>query len=143
MHFYSVNWLAILASAVAAMIVGFLWYSPILFARPWMALMGYNPDDKAAMEKMQKEAGPVYAQAFLCSLVSAIFLALVITRMMVPEENLLRGLKISFGIWLGFVATVQYTGVLFAKKPIKLFLIETGYQLVCYLIMGTIITKWQ
>ena len=143
MHFYSLNWLAILASAVACMVLGFLWYSPVLFARPWMALMGIDPEDKETLAKMRKEAGPMYGQAFICSLVSATFLAIVITRMLVPPENLLRGLKISFGIWLGFVAMVQYTGVLFAKKPMKVFLIDTGYQLVCYLIMGAIITLWQ
>src|SRR4051812_43239778 len=109
MHFYALNWGAIFVSAIASMVIGFLWYSPILFAKPWMRLMGVKcdtPEEKAAM---QKEAGPMYGQAFLMSLISAIFLALVITRMLVPSEDLLRGLKISFGVWLGFVMTVQYT----------------------------------
>jgi hypothetical protein len=143
MHFYSINWLAVLASAVASMAVGFAWYSPLLFANPWMRLMGIKcdtPEEKAAM---QKEAGPIYGQAFICTIVSAAFLAIVITRMMVPGTDLMRGLKIAFGVWLGFVATVQYTNALFNKQSKMLFLIDTGYQLVCYLIMGAIITKWQ
>ena len=32
MHYMDVNLLAVLVCAVAAMIVGFLWYSPVLFA---------------------------------------------------------------------------------------------------------------
>lgn len=143
MHFYAINWLAVLASAVASMVMGFVWYSPILFAKPWMKLMGVKydtPEEKAAM---QKEAGPMYGQAFVMTLISAIFLAIVITRMHVPDDDLLRGVKIAFGVWLGFVMTVQYTGALFTKRPKMLFLIDTGYQLVCYLIMGAIITKWQ
>jgi hypothetical protein len=143
MHFYAINWGAVLVSAIASMVLGFLWYSPILFAKPWMKLMGVKcdtPEEKAAM---QKEAGPMYGQAFLMSLISAIFLAIVITRMFVPSEDLLRGLKIAFGVWFGFVMTVQYTGALFTKKSKQLFLIDTGYQLVCYLVMGAIITKWQ
>jgi hypothetical protein len=143
MHFYAINWLAVLMSAVAAMAVGFLWYSPVLFAKTWTALMGIDTTDKAKMEQMKKEAGPTYAQAFLAGIVSAAFLAIVITRMMVSPDELTRGLKISFGVWLGFVAMVQYTNALFTRKPKKLFLIDTGYQLVCYLIMGAIITKWQ
>jgi hypothetical protein len=49
----------------------------------------------------------------------------------------------SFHIWLGFVATVQFTGALFMKQSMKLFAINTGYQLVCYLVMGVILTVWK
>jgi hypothetical protein len=46
-------------------------------------------------------------------------------------------------VWLGFVATVQLTGALFTKQSMKLFAINTGYQLVCYLAMGAILGAWQ
>jgi hypothetical protein len=45
-------------------------------------------------------------------------------------------------VWLGFVTTVQLTGTLFGKRPTKLYLIDTGYQLVCYLAMGAILAVW-
>ena len=143
MHFYALNWMAIIAATLSTMAIGFLWYSPLMFAKPWTILMGYNPDDKEAMDKMKAEAGPMYGKALVASLISAVFLAIVLTRMFVPADNLLRGLKISFGIWLGFVATVQFTNALFTKKPMKLFMIDTGYKFVCYLVMGTILTLWQ
>jgi hypothetical protein len=141
MHFYGLNLLAVLAASVATMVVGFIWYSPILFARPWMIAMGYNPDDKEALQKMQKEAGPMYGMAFIATLVSSLMLAMVLTRL--GASDAIRGLKIAFGVWLGFVATVQFTNTLFGKKPMKLFLIDTGYQLVCYLAMGVIIALWR
>jgi len=40
------------------------------------------------------------------------------------------------------VSTVQLTDALFNKKPFKLYAINTGYQLVCYLVMGTILAAW-
>jgi hypothetical protein len=49
------------------------------------------------------------------------------------------GMKVGFAMWLGFVATVQLTDTLFGRKPFKLFLINTGYQLTCYLVMGAIL----
>ena len=55
MIFMSVNLWSVLVAAVSTMVVGFLWYSPLLFARPWMVAMGYDPDDKARMEEMQQE----------------------------------------------------------------------------------------
>jgi Protein of unknown function (DUF1761) len=42
-------------------------------------------------------------------------------------------------LWLGFVATVQFTSALFTKQSTKLFAINTGYQLVCYVAMGAIL----
>jgi len=51
-------------------------------------------------------------------------------------------MKIGFAIWLGFVTTVQLTGKLFGNQSTKLYLINTGYQLVCYLAMGAILAVW-
>jgi hypothetical protein len=140
MHMHNLNWLAILVAAISTMVVGFLWYSPVLFAKPWMREMGYDPNDKAKMQEMQKSAGLAYAGSFLASLVSALTLALFLHWL--RAEGLHFGLIVGFHVWLGFVATVQLTGVLFMKQSMKLFAINTGYQLVCYLVMGAILAVW-
>ncbi len=36
---HHVNLLAVIVAAVSTMVVGFIWYSPILFAKPWMREM--------------------------------------------------------------------------------------------------------
>jgi Protein of unknown function (DUF1761) len=141
MEFMGVNLLGILLAALSTMVVGFIWYSPMLFARPWTIAMGYDPDDKAKMDEMRKGAGPLYGIALVASLVSAFILGKVILGITV--DSALYGMKVGFGVWLGFVATVQLTDTLFGKRPLKLFLINTGYQLVCYLAMGAIIGAWQ
>ncbi len=141
MHMHSLNWLAILVAAISTMVVGFLWYSPLLFAKPWMKEMGYDPNDKAKMEEMKKTAGPAYVGSFVAGLISAFTLALILHGF--HAEDLHFGLMASFHIWLGFVATVQFTSALFTKQSMKLFGINTGYQLVCYLVMGVILTLWR
>jgi hypothetical protein len=138
---HSLNWLAILTSAIASMILGFLWYSPLLFAKAWIREMGYDMNDKAKMEEMRKSAGPAYAGSFVAGLVSAFTLALILHGL--RAEDLHFGLMAGFHIWIGFVATVQFTGALFAKQSMKLFAINTGYQLVCYLAMSAILTVWR
>ena len=35
-----INYLAVIAAAVSAFLLGGLWYSPILFAKKWMAYTG-------------------------------------------------------------------------------------------------------
>jgi len=141
MHMHSLNWLAILVAAVVTMILGFLWYSPLLFAKAWTREMGYDINDKAKMDEMRESAGPAYAGSFVASLISAFTLALILHGM--RAESLHFGIMASFHIWLGFVATVQFTGALFAKQSMKLFAINTGYQLVCFLAMGAILVLWK
>ena len=141
LQMHNLNLWAILVAAISTMVVGFLWYSPLLFAKPWMREMGYDPNDKARMEEMRKGAGRAYGGSFVASLLSAFTLALILHGL--RAQDLHFGLMASFHVWLGFVATVQFTGALFSKQSMKLFGINTGYQLVCYLVMGTILTVWQ
>jgi hypothetical protein len=138
---HQLNWLAIFVAAIASVVVGFLWYSPLLFAKAWVREMGYDISDKAKMDEMKKSAGPAYAGSFVASFISAFTLALILHGL--HAESLPFGLMAGFHIWLGFVATVQFTGALFAKQSMKLFAINTGYQFVCYLVMSAILTAWR
>src|SRR6266481_4594395 len=114
-----VNMWAMLGAAVATMVIGFLWYSPMLFAKPWMIAMGYDPEDKAKIAEMQKSAGPIYGIAFLASLLTAFVLGKIIFHLAIATP--LYGMKVGLAVWAGFVATVQLTDMLFGKRPFKLF----------------------
>ena len=122
------------------MVIGFLWYSPLLFARSWMDEMGHDPNDKAKLAEIQKGAGPMYGGAFLASLASAFVLAKIVEVTTVNRAPY--GMKVGFAVWLGFVTTVQFTAVLFERKSFKLYAINTGYHLVSYLAMGAILAVW-
>ena len=90
---------------------------------------------------MQKSAGPSYAMSMVASILSAIVLGKVIY--VAHVTSALYGVKIGFAVWLGFVTTVQLTNALFMRQPFKLYLINTGYQFVCYLAMGAILGGWR
>jgi len=141
MTFMGINWAAVVVAAIVWMVVGLLWYSPLLFARPWMLAMGFDPDDKAAVQALRKAGHRLYGIAFVASLLSAAVLAkfFYATR----TFSVLRGLEIAFAVWLGFVATVQLTGVLFGRRNLRVFVIDTGYQLVGYVVAGAILAAWR
>jgi len=136
-----VNLWAVLAGALATMVVGFLWYSPVMFARPWMVLMGFDPNDKARLEEMRKGASAMYALSLVASVLAAAVLSKIVV--IAGANSAFYGMKIGLAIWLGFVTTVQLTGAQFSKQPAKLYMINTGYQLVCYLVMGAILGAWR
>ena len=133
-----VNYLAVLVAGVVSMAVGFLLYSTVLFAKPWMKLMGYT---KESMEKAKKGMAKMYTLSFLLSLV----MAYVLFHIMAFSTNyyhyppVMTGLTSAFWVWLGFVMPVQATDVLFGGKTWKLFWINTGYQLTSLLAMGVVL----
>lgn len=141
MRFMGVNVWAVLVSALATMVVGFGWYSPLLFARRWTILMGYDPDDKAKLAEMQKSAGPSYMLSLVASVLSAAVLGKIIA--IATIHTPLYGIKMGLAVWLGFVTTVQLTNALFMRQPARLYAINTGYQLVCYVVMGAIMAAWR
>jgi hypothetical protein len=55
----------------------------------------------------------------------------------------MEGMKSGVLVWLGFVATVQFTAHLFSKKPFNAFLLDTGYQFVTFLAAGAILGAWR
>ena len=93
MHMHDLNWLAVLVAAISTMVVGFLWYSPLLFAKPWMREMGYDPADKAKTDEMKKKAGPAYLGSMIAGLLTAFTLALFLDALHV--QDLHHGLAVS------------------------------------------------
>ncbi len=141
MTLMGINWAAVVVAAIVWMVVGLLWYSPFLFARPWMLAMGFDPDDKITIEALRKGGRRLHSVAFVASLFSAAVLAKLFSA--TATFSVLRGLEIAFAVWLGFVATVQLTGVLFGRRNLRVFVIDVGYQLVGYLAAGAILAAWR
>ena len=66
-----VNWLAVVAAAVASFVVGGLWYSPQLFGKVWQREAGMS-------DEQLKSGNParIFGGAFVLSLVSAVVFAM-------------------------------------------------------------------
>lgn len=132
-----VNYMAVLAAAVAAMAVGFVWYGP-LFGKPWMKLKGYT---KESMEKAKKGMGMMYGISFVLGLLMAYILThvMAMSMNMFHESALSTGLTSAFWMWLGFVMPVQATATIFGDKNVKLLAIDTGHQLAALIAMGVVL----
>ena len=137
-----INYLAVLASGIASMIIGALWYGP-LFGKQWMALSGKTPADiKAAKAKGMAKS---YALMFVGALVMAYVLAhaLVFASEYLGAVGVAAGLMAGFWNWLGFIAPVTLGTVLLDGKPWKLSIRNTADYLVTLLVMGVILAMWR
>lgn len=128
-----VNYVAVVLAAIAAMVVGFVWYGP-LFGNAWMKLVGITKSDinKSEMPKL-------YGIMFLGALVEAYVLSHFIHY--AGAVGLILGAKTGLWAWLGFVATTSLGNYMFSKRPIKLYYIDGGYALVNLIVMGAIIAS--
>src|SRR5579863_6533317 len=133
-YLHYVNFMAVVVAAIVAFLLGALWYSPLLFAKQWVALHGYTPEKLKAMQAQSKRA---YAISFVCQLVIAFAMALLIA--ITHMVALLAGIKLALVCWTGFVATTGLMAQVYSDKPFKAFLLDAGYQLVYFLAMGLIL----
>ena len=133
----NVNWLAVLAVAIVQMVVGFVWYSPMLFGNTWMKLSGRKMSD---MEKQKANMPKMYGAMFLGALVLGFVLAHSVAY--AGAKTLLDGALVGFWSWLGFIATASLASVLFDGKPFKLYLLNNGHYLVALLISGAVLAVW-
>lgn len=133
-----VNFLALILAVIVSMVIGFAYYMNPIIARPWMKLMGYGKDDV-------KPTGSEMAKLYVTSAVLAFITAFILSHVMTMSiayfdySPVATGIITAFWMWLGFIMPVQATDVLFSKKPIKLFVINTIYQLLALLGMGVVI----
>lgn len=133
-----INLLAVLVAAVLGMVVGFVWYSQALFGKQWQSLSGYTPEK---MKAMKNDMAKTYGIMFVCEIIMAYVLAHFLV--FAEARTVAQGMQGGFWAWLGFVATTMLTGVLFDKKPLKLYAINTGYHLASLLVMGALLAAWR
>ena len=130
LHF---NALAIVTAALVTFAVGGLWYSPILFARPWMRECGLTQE-----QARQAPMGRIFGLSALAALVMSANLAAFLG----AKATLAFGLFAGAATGIGWVAMSLGVTYLFEQRSLKLWLIDSGYQVVAYTLMGGILGAW-
>jgi hypothetical protein len=129
-----IHFFPILAAAIAKIVLGALWYSPVLFIKPWRRMTGIT-------EQQMKEG---MAKTLVVDFVGSFVMAFVLFHAIRYAEatTILQGLTVGFFCWLGFIAFATITTVTYERKPFALFLLNNGYLLISLLVMGAILAVW-
>lgn len=127
----TINWLAIIVATLATFVLGSIWYGP-LFGKRWMAENGFT-EEELKNANMAKILGISFVLEFIMSVNLAFFL-----NGLSVQEGLLYGFATGFG-WVAMALGVNY---LFARKSFMLWFIDGVYFVICFTIMGAILTAW-
>lgn len=126
------NVLAVISAAVAAMLLGGVWYSPILFERKWRELSAISDSTDCRNPVF------VYGLAFLLLLVSAaVFHAFLGSD---PDFAFAAGVGLAAGIaWAAGSLWISY---LFEGRNAGLYAINGGYHILQFTIYGVVFGAW-
>lgn len=129
-----INYLAVLAAAVSTFVIGALWYSPLLFLRPWMAAAAVSEADLKGGEAR------VFGGAFVLSLLMALNLAAFLSG---PDTTVAWGATAGALAGVGWVALGIGVVALFERRPLAYTLVNGGYWAVAFTVMGAILGAWR
>jgi hypothetical protein len=134
MQFGNVNGLAVLVSAVASLVVGFVWFSKPLFEGAWLAGIGRTREQVAAAPPTR------FVIAFIAAVLEAYILAALLN--ITGGASLSTGILMAVVLWVSFVATTTAASYAFAGRGLRVWMIEAGNHLVTLLVMGAILGLW-
>jgi hypothetical protein len=135
-HLHHMNHWAILVSALIQWFLGGAWYSPVLFAKPWMRLLGITPDPS-------KRKKMIFGM--VASLIGSLILSFVLLHFILwsAASTWATGAFVGFISWLGFIAAPSFAQGIYEGRPFKLFAINAGYWLVGLLMTGGLLAVWR
>jgi len=128
-----INVWAVIAAAVAAFLIGGLWYSPVLFAKPWQKEVGLS-DETLKNGNMALIFGVGFLLALLAAFVFAMFLG--------PKPALPFATGAGFAAGLAWVSAGLGILYLFERRSLKLFLINAGYLTLAFTAIGAVLGAW-
>jgi len=138
-----INVIAVLVATAATFVLGFVWYT-LLFAKPWMREMGYDPNMRPDGKTMAKGIVISLIGNFLFAWVFAFYLAGWRLLPGGPSEfgTLPFALNSALSAWIGFFLPVHLSRVVWEKHSWKLFFINSGYHLVATGVVALILAFW-
>lgn len=128
-----VHWLAVLAGAAAYWILGAVWYSPVLFAKPWAKLVNLKMDDPDAKKGMPM----MFIGSFVLMFLTSTGLGLLSSLLYIPD--VMHAVKLGFLVGVCFCFTACGIGYLYTRKPMALYAIDGGYHILGIVIAAVVI----
>ncbi len=135
MEAHSINYLAVFVAAIAYMALGALWYSPVLFGRAWMRLIGKSQEQIAADFK------PVN---YLWAIIAAFLASYGIARLMIWTgfSSVGETIQLAILVAISFILASMWVNDSFETRPRGLTVVNVLYHAVGLVIVAVILGLW-
>ena len=127
---------AVLAGFLSNMVIGALWYSPLLFGTIWLKLIGKTADDITKQDANRSMMFSVIPGVLL-SVLMAVLLGFI------GPRTVLDAIGIATLVSAGFIGMSALNLVIYEGRSFKLLLINVGYSLVSLNVLAVILTLWK
>lgn len=128
------NWIAVIVAALAGYLPGAIWYSPIGFLRPWARELGIDLNNPPK----RKNVGFKVAIGVLPALAAATVFALILGHPVGLHHALVMAVAVA-GAFISTSFALQY---LYESRSPTFWLINSGFHMLQYLIMGLVLSLW-
>ena len=135
------NWLAIVAAVISNVVIGFVWYGPLL-GTAWMKEMGMAPDFKPDPALLKRSMLLMMVSALLTAIALAFAIELCRPSTWGAGDDALHavyGFYAAVFAWAGFSVPMLLGGVAWENRSWKLFGINASYHLAALLAAGMIL----
>jgi hypothetical protein len=135
MHYHNINVVAVLVAAVVSFLLGWLWYSPVLFANTWMKALGKTKEDimKGGKQAMFKGMGISFLQALIVAIGIAHFFNLG------GGSSIGMAIETALVCWFAFVVMLDLVTRTYEQSNMTLFYVHVGYRLFEFIIIALIL----
>ena len=130
-----INHWAVLACAVFNMVLGAVWYSPVLFYNAWK-----NENNLTDEQIKKANAAKIYVISFLLAYLMSYNLAFFVGD---ANTDWQWGLAAGFLAGFGWAAAIFTSIALFEQKSWKYIFINGGYIVIYFSIIGFILGAWR
>ncbi len=112
----TINYIAVLAAAVAQFIFGAIWYMPV-FGKMWGKIHGFDKATPEEQKVMTKKMAPLLLAQFIFTIVTTVVLSILMAKFASADAY-----KLAVYLWLGFMVPTQVSGVIFGGTNPNWFL---------------------
>ena len=135
----NLNYLAVIVTSVVGFLIGWIWYSPVLFAKAWMAENKFT--EETMMAAAAKGMGKTLCTAFVFTAVMTWALAALIAAH--GSDGWLAGAKFGAFVAFGVVAANSAVCAQFEQRSWKHWAINAGHDVVMCAVAGAILGVWR
>ncbi|HEV8670359.1 MAG TPA: DUF1761 domain-containing protein [Candidatus Limnocylindria bacterium] len=130
---FGVNYVAVIVAAVAAVVIGIVYYGVAGLGDRLARMAGSTPRGRPSPAQLAIGGAVALVNAWVLSVLS----------LNLGGASITDGIVLGVLVWLGFLATVSAAQVAFQGRPWNAWLLTNAHDLLIQAVMGAIVTAWR